>query len=123
MASNNIINSSIPVKTKRSKILANECRICDVPAEYSYFGVISCHACKMFFKRNANAGQVAFLCNFGGQWEININNRHICPACRLAKCFKCGMSIDKLQASRQTKPNTNTLVKKKYNINQRWKNY
>ncbi|CAF4558345.1 unnamed protein product [Rotaria sp. Silwood2] len=111
------------IKTKKSKILSHECQICGVPAEYSHFGAISCHPCKMFFKRNANTEQAACTCHFDGQCEINLNNRHICPACRLAKCFKCGMSIDKLQASRQTKPNTNTLVKKKYNINQRWKNY
>ncbi|CAF1166838.1 unnamed protein product [Rotaria sordida] len=80
--------------------LTIQCRICGVPAEYSYFGVISCNPCKMFFKRNANAGQVAFVCNFDGQCEININNRHICSACRLAKCFKCGMSTDKFRTSR-----------------------
>ncbi|CAF4268581.1 unnamed protein product, partial [Rotaria sp. Silwood2] len=51
-------------------------------------------------------------CHFDGQCEINLNNRHICPACRLAKCFKCGMSIDKLQESRQNKPKKKSLVEK-----------
>ncbi|CAF4065846.1 unnamed protein product [Rotaria sp. Silwood2] len=99
------------IKTKKSKILPHECRICGVPAEYAYFGVISCHACKMFFKRNGNAGQATFVCSFDGQCDININNRHICSVCRLAKCFKCGMNTDKPQASRQTKSKTNALVK------------
>ncbi|CAF4964745.1 unnamed protein product [Rotaria sp. Silwood1] len=100
------------IKSKKSKIHSNECRICSVPAEYSYFGVISCHACKMFFKRNAITGQTAFVCDFGGQCEININTRHVCSSCRLAKCFKCGMTIDKLQTSRQTKPKGSISVKK-----------
>ncbi|CAF3866102.1 unnamed protein product [Rotaria sp. Silwood1] len=100
------------IKSKKSKIHSNECRICSVPAEYSYFGVISCHACKMFFKRNAITGQTAFVCDFGGQCEININTRHVCSSCRLTKCFKCGMNIDKLQTSRQTKPKGSISVKK-----------
>ncbi|CAF3128610.1 unnamed protein product [Rotaria sp. Silwood2] len=111
--SNNTVNPSRSIKTKKPKILPHECQICGVPAEYSHFGAVSCHPCKMFFKRNANTEQAACTCHFDGQCEINLNNRHICPACRLAKCFKCGMSIDKIQASRQTKPKTNTLIKKK----------
>ncbi len=52
------------ITTKKSKILSHECRICGVPAECSYFGVISCDACKIFFRRNANAGQVIRLIFF-----------------------------------------------------------
>ncbi|CAF3198000.1 unnamed protein product, partial [Rotaria sp. Silwood2] len=61
----------------------------------------------------------AFICEFDGLYEININTRHACPACRLAKCFQCGMTTDKLQLSRHKKPKTNALVKSKYNVNQR----
>ncbi len=49
------------IKTKKSKILSHECQICGVPAEYIYFGVISCDACKIFFRRNAHAGQVRLI--------------------------------------------------------------
>ncbi|CAF1250699.1 unnamed protein product [Rotaria sordida] len=99
------------VKTKKSKIFPHECEICGAPAEYSFFGVISCYPCKMFFKRNANVGQAAFICNFDGQCKINRYNRHICPACRLATCFKCGMSTHKFRESRKIKPKRNILVK------------
>ncbi|CAF4752244.1 unnamed protein product [Rotaria sp. Silwood2] len=101
---------SITIKT--SKILSHECQICNVPSENSYLGVISCYACKMFFKRNANTGMAALVCDFDGLCEININTRHVCPACRLAKCFQCGMIADKLELSRHNKPKTNALVKK-----------
>ncbi|CAF4925321.1 unnamed protein product, partial [Rotaria sp. Silwood1] len=111
MTSNSPINPLMPVKNKKIKIL-QQCRICGASAKYCYFGVISCHPCKMFFKRNANAGQAAFVCHFGGQCEININNRHICQSCRLAKCFICGMSTDRFQVSRQIKSEKNTSVKK-----------
>ncbi|CAF1367883.1 unnamed protein product [Rotaria sordida] len=96
---------------KKSKIFQGVCEICGVPAEYNYFGVISCNACKMFFKRNAESGQTAFVCNFGGQCEININTRHVCSSCRLTKCFKCGMDIEKFRASRQSEPKRRCLVK------------
>jgi hypothetical protein len=42
---------------ERKKFLF-ESKICGGPAEYSYFGAISCPACRTFFKRNAEQGQV-----------------------------------------------------------------
>ncbi|CAF3484038.1 unnamed protein product [Rotaria sp. Silwood1] len=54
----------------------------------------------------------ASICDFDGLCEININTRHVCPACRLTKCFQCGMTTDKLQLPRYNKPKTNALVKK-----------
>ncbi|CAF1053270.1 unnamed protein product [Rotaria sp. Silwood1] len=99
------------VKTKNSKIFPYECRICGAPAEYSFFGVISCYACKMFFKRNANVGQATFICNFNNQCQMNRYNRHMCSACRLVKCFKSGMKTEKFRASRKSKSTINTLCK------------
>lgn len=45
---------------KRKKQLSY-CRVCHSPASYSYFGVISCAACKVFFRRNAHHEQVNFI--------------------------------------------------------------
>jgi uncharacterized Zn finger protein (UPF0148 family) len=36
-----------------------QCKICGAPARYSYYGAVVCHPCKMFFKRNAEQGQVS----------------------------------------------------------------
>ena len=41
-----------------SDSLPFECRICQAPAKYSYFGAIACRSCKMFFKRNAIGAKV-----------------------------------------------------------------
>lgn len=38
-----------------------QCQICRSTAVYRYFGVISCEACKVFFKRNGLHGQVSFI--------------------------------------------------------------
>jgi hypothetical protein len=44
----------------KSKTISSECKICGAPALYKYFGAICCHACKIFFKRNAQTGLVRF---------------------------------------------------------------
>jgi len=53
----NETNQSTTVKQK-SKKLPTECKICGAPALYSYFGVIACGSCKIFFRRNAQMKQV-----------------------------------------------------------------
>jgi hypothetical protein len=53
-ASHNPLILSRSIKISKSKQLIHECRICGAPAEYSYFGVISCDSCKIFFRRNAH---------------------------------------------------------------------
>jgi hypothetical protein len=50
-------------------------------------------------------------CYFDRQCEINVNNRHICASCRLAKCFKFGMSTNLFRGPNITKSNTKALVK------------
>ncbi|CAF1254747.1 unnamed protein product [Rotaria sordida] len=93
-SSNNSMN-----KKRKSTKLQTECRICGASAIYSYFGVVSCHPCKMFFKRTAERGTEAFKCPYDGDCEININNRHVCSNCRLVKCFNSGMQIELIRSS------------------------
>ena len=48
-------------QTKRihsEKRQVQQCRICGDDTFYSFFGTISCHACKMFFKRHAEQKHV-----------------------------------------------------------------
>ncbi|CAF1394814.1 unnamed protein product [Rotaria sordida] len=78
----------------------SECKICGSPARYSYYGVIVCHSCKMFFKRNAQDRQVTLKCHFNNDCDININTRHTCASCRLEKCLKIGMCIEMIRSSR-----------------------
>ncbi|CAF1474176.1 unnamed protein product, partial [Rotaria sordida] len=100
-SSNNMINIE-----RQSEIVLSECKICGVPASYSYFGIISCNPCKMFFKRNAENGKNLLKCDYDGNCEINFNNRHVCSYCRLMKCFKCGMEIERMQSSYITEKKT-----------------
>lgn len=125
--STNIMNSPIVLRRKISKILPEQCRICGAPAKFSHYGTFTCEPCKTFFKRNAGSGQVRLIfasvsilispfiqaklvCCHDGQCKINANNRLLCPACRLAKCFRCGMTTDKFRPSRSTKSKSQDLA-------------
>ncbi len=51
--------SSYVIDIKRqTKPVLRECTVCGAPAIYSYFGVIACQPCKVFFRRNAERGLV-----------------------------------------------------------------
>jgi hypothetical protein len=49
----------MPIEARNSKTLRDECRICEAPAEYSYYGAMSCQSCKVFFKRYAEQNEVS----------------------------------------------------------------
>ncbi|CAF1173163.1 unnamed protein product [Rotaria sordida] len=54
-----------------------------------------------------------FKCYFDNQCQININNRHICTACRLIKCFQCGMNMDLFRFPYSKRKKTITRSKNK----------
>ncbi|CAF1347686.1 unnamed protein product [Rotaria sordida] len=100
--SNNSMN-----RKQQSTIVQTECKICGAPAKYSFFGVVSCNTCKMFFKRNGERGKETLKCLYDGHCEININNRHICSYCRLIKCLNSGMQVELIRSSYPKRNKTN----------------
>jgi hypothetical protein len=129
---NNKSSSKFKNIKRRSKETSHQCKICGASALNSNFGVTTCSPCKMFFKRNAETRQVSqnyntylcfsclyfqrhLTCRFGSNCQINIHNRHICPFCRLAKCFANGMQTELIRCSTSKK---NTIKQKKKVINQ-----
>jgi hypothetical protein len=120
------LNSLSPI-IDNSKTINDPCKICGVAALHTNYGALTCGSCKIFFRRNAVKGQVNinlsvfefpfvfFLfqgklhCQFSGNCEININNRHVCSSCRLAKCFANGMLLDLIRCPR---PKKNTSSQK-----------
>ncbi|CAF1132074.1 unnamed protein product [Rotaria magnacalcarata] len=99
---------------RQTSTVLSKCKICDAPARYSYYGVVACHSCKMFFKRNAENGQEVLTCHFGYNCDINMNSRHTCASCRLTKCLINGMRIEMIRASRCKRTKRNN--KRKLNI-------
>lgn len=59
---NNEMTETYSTSSKRKvKKPPSECRICGSTAVYCYFGVIACEACKVFFRRNAQYGEVSCI--------------------------------------------------------------
>ena len=123
---------------RRKKATQSECKICGAPAIYSYCGVISCRPCNVFFRRHALQKKVSLKygltlkyisilfkavlkCNFDCHCEVNVNTRHVCSYCRLAKCLSSGMNVEMIRPSRakpsgKKKPNANAVQKTPTNL-------
>ncbi|CAF1603905.1 unnamed protein product [Rotaria magnacalcarata] len=97
--------------TRKRRVIQLECKVCGAAAYSSYVGVLTCAPCKMFFKRNAEIKQKPLKCDFGGNCEINIFNRHNCSYCRLKKCFASGMQTELFRPSRPIQKRTNRKKK------------
>ena len=67
------------------------CRVCNDIATGNHFGVMSCEACKSFFRRSVRAA-ARYVCRGNKCCEINKNTRNRCQHCRLQKCFDAGMN-------------------------------
>lgn len=69
----------------------DHCLICDDRASGIHFGVLTCEACKAFYRRtNATLSTIPLPCS-PNRCEINIHNRNNCPSCRFDKCKRLGM--------------------------------
>jgi len=89
---------------QRTSANKDQCQVCGDAAHYTYFGTLSCQACKMFFKRYGNNQNRAQICSSNGDCEINISTRHLCAACRLKKCLASGMEVHKIRRSTLVNP-------------------
>ena len=67
------------------------CRVCNDTATGNHFGVMSCEACKSFFRRSIRAA-ARYVCRGSKGCEIDKNTRNRCQHCRLQKCFEVGMN-------------------------------
>lgn len=67
------------------------CRVCNDTATGNHFGVLSCEACKSFFRRSIRAA-ARYVCRGSKNCEIDKNTRNRCQHCRLQKCFEVGMN-------------------------------
>ncbi|KAL4225167.1 Estrogen receptor [Mactra antiquata] len=67
------------------------CKVCNGVATGYHFGVITCEACKAFFRR-ALIHKHNYKCIRDDDCEITDKKLGNCSACRLRKCFDLGMS-------------------------------
>ena len=66
------------------------CKVCGDKASGNHFGVLSCEACKSFFRRSIRT-DARYSCRAGRCCEIDKQSRNRCQYCRLIKCIKVGM--------------------------------
>ena len=66
------------------------CKVCDDVASGNHFGVLSCEACKSFFRRSVRAG-ARYACRASRNCAIEKHTRNRCQYCRLQKCMQMGM--------------------------------
>ncbi|CAF0915113.1 unnamed protein product [Rotaria sp. Silwood1] len=90
--------NSNSIKTKhlfRSPLI---CRICGDVARGMNFDVMTCMACKAFFRRNALQPLGTSQCTRKSNCEITVKTRTKCPDCRLKKCFQSGMKAQLIRS-------------------------
>lgn len=66
------------------------CRVCNDTATGKHFGVMTCEACKSFFRRSIRA-EAKYVCKANSCCEIDKSSRNKCQHCRLQKCVDVGM--------------------------------
>ena len=68
------------------------CQVCDDVSTGKHFGVLSCEACKSFFRRSIRSS-ARYVCKGGIKCcRIDMYTRSKCQYCRLQKCFDVGMN-------------------------------
>jgi len=67
------------------------CQVCNDVATGKHFGVLSCEACKSFFRRSIRT-TLSYVCRGNNCCKIDKNSRNKCQHCRLQKCFDVGMN-------------------------------
>ncbi|XP_075982550.1 estrogen-related receptor isoform X3 [Anticarsia gemmatalis] len=82
------------------------CLVCGDTASGFHYGVASCEACKAFFKRTIQQGNIEYTCPASNECEINKRRRKACQACRFRKCLRTGMlregvRLDRVRGGRQ----------------------
>ena len=82
--------ASTPQTPSNASLLSFLCKVCGDKASGNHFGVLSCEACKSFFRRSIRAG-ARYACRGARLCIIDKNSRNRCQYCRLQKCASVGM--------------------------------
>ena len=78
------------LKSPTLSMLNTLCKVCGDTASGNHFGVLSCEACKSFFRRSVRAS-ARYACRGNRNCAIEKHTRNRCQYCRLQKCSSMGM--------------------------------
>ncbi|KAL4225726.1 Estrogen receptor [Mactra antiquata] len=85
------------------------CKVCAAEATGYHFGVITCEACKAFYRRSLLRNRPA-KCKNNGQCYNTTNKINTCSACRYKKCCDLGMSTEGIRRGRFSLPLRTTTI-------------
>ena len=68
------------------------CKVCGDAVSGNHFGVLSCDACKNFFRRSTRMKR-PYACRGNRSCTVSVHTRSRCQYCRLKKCLAVGMKI------------------------------
>ncbi|CAD5114010.1 DgyrCDS3173 [Dimorphilus gyrociliatus] len=75
------------------------CSICGGPSSGYHYGVFTCEACKVFFRRSAKKHHL-YKCSGRENCSPDKNAIFACRFCRFAKCLDVGMSLNYIKHGR-----------------------
>ncbi|KAH9408007.1 Ligand binding domain of hormone receptors protein, partial [Tyrophagus putrescentiae] len=84
------------------EILGNQCQVCGDVACAINHRALTCHSCRMFFKRHADKFW-RLKCRKAGNCPIDRQTRAACQWCRLQRCLSVGMRLNRLTEARPRK--------------------
>ncbi|CAF0986382.1 unnamed protein product [Brachionus calyciflorus] len=91
-----------------------KCVICEQKPSGIHFGVMSCEACKGFFRRSClNNASKQYKCKFDGNGNCQLSTSRSCRFCRLKKCIEVGMSMDNCKLGRTANKVKQEIMKRK----------
>ncbi|KAI1289655.1 Nuclear hormone receptor family member nhr-10 [Halotydeus destructor] len=87
------VGGMAPIKKRYRDRGHFECEVCGAEATKYNFGVVSCNACRQFFKRIVTGEKQSKLpaCRHFGRCPVLPDNRKNCMSCRYSKCLQVGM--------------------------------
>ena len=83
--------TEVSPQTSPKELMQNTlCKVCGDISSGNHFGVMSCEACKSFFRRSIRAN-ARYACRGSRNCAIEKHTRNRCQYCRLQKCVSMGM--------------------------------
>ena len=85
--------NSLPMSTVSMLAPERACLVCADEALGRHFGVLTCEACKSFFRRSVRTS-AQYFCRYNRNCQVVKQSRNKCQYCRYQKCLLVGMQPD-----------------------------
>ncbi|CAA94833.2 Nuclear receptor domain-containing protein [Caenorhabditis elegans] len=83
----------IPIKSELALEVPKLCEICNRQAFGKHYGVLSCYACKMFFRR-MSVQKLVYNCKWSNNCFETSPYPLKCQSCRFQRCLDAGMYLE-----------------------------